>query len=225
MEEKYILYLHINKTNDKIYVGITKFTNPERRWCKGKGYKHSVRFKHAIEKYGWDNFDHIVLRKDISKELAITLEKQLITYYKSQNKSYNIGNGGEGSDSFSEETREKLRQYIPWIKGKKQSPEALVLMALREKRPCKEETKQKIRDTHALYHRGKGRYVPRTTIQALIQANSKPVYQMDKNENIIQEFKSSSDAERFLGVKGNHVGCCCLGKRQSAYGYKWKYKI
>lgn len=36
MEEKYIVYLHINKTNNKVYVGITSMA-VNNRWREGKG--------------------------------------------------------------------------------------------------------------------------------------------------------------------------------------------
>ena len=51
-----------------------------------------------------------------------------------------------------------------------------------------------------------------------------PVLQLDSNDNIINRFSSASEAERHLNGKGSHISCCCLGKRKTAYGYKWKYE-
>ena len=40
METIYIGYLHKNKFNNKVYVGITHYiNNPNRRWINGKGYR------------------------------------------------------------------------------------------------------------------------------------------------------------------------------------------
>jgi hypothetical protein len=50
------------------------------------------------------------------------------------------------------------------------------------------------------------------------------VLQLDSNDNIINRFSSASEAERHLNGKGSHISCCCLGKRKTAYGYKWKYE-
>lgn len=91
MEEKYIVYLHINKTNNKVYVGITRFTkNPNRRWRNGIGYKETSLIYKAALKYGWDTFSHVILCKT-TKERACLLEQSLIKLYKSRGLSYNIG--------------------------------------------------------------------------------------------------------------------------------------
>ena len=55
----YTLYEHISPSG-KIYVGIT-CRKPEYRWNYGKGYTtDQMYFKRAIDKYGWDNFQHII---------------------------------------------------------------------------------------------------------------------------------------------------------------------
>lgn len=69
MEEKYIVYLHINKTNNKVYVGITSMA-VNNRWREGKGYIKCEIMNRAILKYGWNNFEHIILCKT-SKDRAI----------------------------------------------------------------------------------------------------------------------------------------------------------
>ena len=92
----YSLYIHTNKVNGKKYVGTTT-GKPENRWGKnGIGYKNQFFYK-AIQKYGWDNFDHFILEVD-SPELMYQLEQQYISYYKTTDRryGYNMSIGGEG---------------------------------------------------------------------------------------------------------------------------------
>lgn len=56
----------------------------------------------------------------------------------------------------------------------------------------------------------------------VIETMSKPVVQIDKNNNIIAEFPSIQEAQRILSV--SHIWDCIVGRRQSAGGYKWRYK-
>ncbi len=65
-EDNYKAYVHINKMNNKCYVGITKRKLYER-WNKGKGYKNCVLFYRAIQKYGWDNFDHELIASGLTR--------------------------------------------------------------------------------------------------------------------------------------------------------------
>ena len=57
------IYLHRNKINNKVYIGQT-IQSPEERWKNGNGYKGCYYFYNAIQKYGWDNFEHIILEQN-----------------------------------------------------------------------------------------------------------------------------------------------------------------
>ena len=55
------VYCHINKINNKKYIGITS-SSAERRWgINGSGYKGSYFYEHGIEAFGWDGFIHLLL--------------------------------------------------------------------------------------------------------------------------------------------------------------------
>lgn len=87
----YTIYMHKNKINGKVYIGQT-CQNPIKRWDNGNGYKTSRKFYNAIQKYGWENFEHIILYTELSQDQADQLEEQLIHKYQAQNDEfgYNI---------------------------------------------------------------------------------------------------------------------------------------
>lgn len=90
----YCVYIHKNKINQKVYVGITS-QKPERRWgCKGHNYQMQVKFYQAIQKYGWDNFEHLILYSNLNETEAIKLESELIEKYNSIEHGYNVSTGG-----------------------------------------------------------------------------------------------------------------------------------
>lgn len=124
--------MHKSPSN-KVYIGITSKSVKER-WCgKTNAYMNNPYFCKAILKYGWDNFEHIILFKDLNKISAELIEIDLIYYYKKQNLCYNITDGGEGNlglrhdDAFKERLR---KRSIGNTYGA---------------HPCSEETKKKIR--------------------------------------------------------------------------------
>lgn len=92
----WIIYAHINKINGKRYIGQTK-QEPNERWRNGKGYKGSPYFYHAIQKYGWESFEHQIIEKDIStQEEANLKEIYWINIFQSNDEKYgyNLENGG-----------------------------------------------------------------------------------------------------------------------------------
>lgn len=93
--DNYVVYMHVNRANGKRYIGIS--SNPISRWANGRGYRRNKHFSDAISKYGWNNFDHLILYSELSKEDACEIERHLIKKYKTQDKrfGYNITSGGE----------------------------------------------------------------------------------------------------------------------------------
>lgn len=90
MKKKYIVYIHTNLINNKKYIGIT-CQEPQKRWGKdGYGYREQLKFYNAIQKYGWNNFSHEIVAKNLTNEEALELESEYISYYNSINNGYNI---------------------------------------------------------------------------------------------------------------------------------------
>lgn len=104
----YTIYIHKNKINGKVYIGQTN-QKPEKRWDCGRGYETSFKFYNAILKYGWDNFEHIILYTNLTLEEANQKEQELIKEYNSRNDEfgYNITSGGRNF-THSEETKRKI---------------------------------------------------------------------------------------------------------------------
>lgn len=141
------IYKTTNLINNKIYIGKKKSSK-----FLGEKYLGSGKIiRHAIEKYGKDNFSVELLEECDSLETLNEKEKYYILKYNSQNLiiGYNISFGGDGGVTWgydkhpfkgkhhTEESRKKnsesCKGRIAWNKGKK----GVQIMS--------EETKQKIR--------------------------------------------------------------------------------
>ena len=174
MEEikTYCVYMHINKINNKKYIGIT-CQDVNDRWKNGYGYrKDQSVFFNAINLYGWDNFEHIVVRDNLSLEEANKIEMDLIALYKTNciryrnpEYGYNMTDGGDGHKGWTP-TEENRRNMSNAQKGKKLSEEHKTKISLSEKgRVFSEEHKQKIGDAH------RGKFVSDETRKKISEAN------------------------------------------------------
>lgn len=120
----YCIYKHINKINNKVYIGQT-CQKPEYRWNHGQGYKQCPVFYQAIQKYGWDNFEHIILETGLSLEQANEKQQYYIKLYNSTDIEfgYNMQLGGNDRVNISEQTRQKLSSHAKqmWQSEEKKS--------------------------------------------------------------------------------------------------------
>ena len=210
---KYFVYIHIFPNNKK-YIGITSQTT-QRRWRNGNGYKRQEMLTRAINKYGWDNIEHIVLFKNLTQEEAEQKEIELIDKYKTNVRKYgyNIEPGGNCAKGYHlrKETREKMSKSKTgknnWLYGKHLS----------------EETKRKLSIAH----------IGKCDIEAIRRGakkrmganayNSRKVIQCDKKGNKINIYDSLADAYRTTNTRVQDIYNCCKGRQKTANGFIWKY--
>lgn len=102
---EYCVYCHTNKINGKKYIGQTKLDLDKRCGSGGQKYKGSRHFWFAIQKYGWDNFDHEIIASNLTLDEANNFEILLIDKLNTRNPDYgyNIASGGFNKEP-SEET-------------------------------------------------------------------------------------------------------------------------
>lgn len=233
----YSIYVHINKLNHKMYFGITK-QNPKRRFRDGEGYKSCTKFYKAIQKYGWDNFEHIIIKTDMPKECAETLEKILIYKYDTINSGYNLDGGGnlhlatkeskiKSSEShkgkkLSQSTKDKLRISTtelwkdPIYRSKCQSKKG------RNVPPVSENTKEKISDSiKKLWLNDEYVNKCKKGLETYHKMHSKPIRAI--NEDEVLEFDSVSEAVRYLNKTDRSGIYRTVGTSKKAYGYRWEY--
>ena len=95
------IYCHISPSGKK-YIGKTE--RPlNSRWANGKGYSSCTVFKKAIDKYGWENFEHLVLeeikaktKEELQKILSNKERDYILKYNTLVPNGYNLTIGGEG---------------------------------------------------------------------------------------------------------------------------------
>lgn len=194
MAGNYVLYEHRNKKNGKRYIGVTN--NTTKRWYgKGKHYDGCPYFWSAIQKYGWDNFEHNVLVYDLSREEASRLEKHFIKRFRTLAKEfgYNLAEGGTNA---------------PTMLGKKHS----------------EETKRKISESHRgikLSEEQKRRHSEHMTGLMVGKLNHKS--RAVRCINTGEVFESQRIAAQTMGVLQSKIWKCCNGEATHTHGLMWEY--
>lgn len=144
-DKKFTVYMHVSP-NGKRYIGITS-QDPKLRWAGGSGYSDNMHFKSAIDKYGWNNFEHIIVASELSLESACKLESDLISKYDTMNpdKGYNHTTGGNWSTPDAE-TRKKLSEHRKLLV--KDADFMTKLSNSLKGHSCSDETKRKISEAN-----------------------------------------------------------------------------
>lgn len=209
MEDKnYIVYMHVNKINQKKYIGVTK-NAPEKRWINGNGYKRQA-FYNAIQKYGWDNFDHIILFDKLSQSEASKKEIEMISYYQSNNKlfGYNVSVGGENGHNELWNDPEYRKNQIKERKERWENAEYREKLSKIMKTTMESDTyKQALSDS----------VKKRWNDGMFDKIFCKPVMCLETG-NIYKSAKEASDS---TNICRTDIGKCCNEEVKTAKGYHW----
>lgn len=197
----FTIYLHKNKINNKVYIGQT-IQKPERRWKNGAGYKSCTVFYNAIQKYGWDNFEHIILEEgEFTQQEADIKEQYYIQLYDSTNinKGYNIEQGGYNTISPNAEPAAiawmqkhpdfGLARAQDMLKWQKEHPEEILAMR-------------------------------RKNAQKATQARKKPVKCIETG--VVYE-SASAAARQVPNTTQSKICMVCKGQRNTCGGLHWEY--
>ncbi len=195
--KKWYVYIHINKINNKKYIGISSEKNPNTRWKNGFGYRQQVFFR-AIEKYGWNNFEHQILFTNLSEKEAKQKEQELIIQYQSNNPlyGYNRSKGGDDLPEKTPELREKisnsLKEYYRTDEGK-----------LRRVEISKRQLEYY--STHDAPFKGKHHTEESKKLMSEKAKQRKPnrsisIKMLDDDGNILRIFESKQEVLNFLGI-------------------------
>ena len=247
--DNYKVYMHRNKTNQKVYIGITKQKCEDRWRHDGFGYQNQDKFFRAILKYGWDNFEHIILFEGLTAEEAGKKEKELIIIYDSYNNGYNADLGGSVTNH-SLETLEKMRKAMT---GKKHTEETKKKISMSKEKDkisviCTETKKTYASIADASIDTGvdkssiikccKGtilsaggltwRYADverhnlyKDIIETRINKSKKAVICIETNI-VYETIRSASQS---TGADESAIVKVCKGKQKTAGGYHWQYFV
>lgn len=199
----YTIYLHKNKINNKVYIGQTIQNNLNDRWKNGLGYKTCTYFYYAIQKYGWDNFEHIVLEQsdNWTQEELDQREQYYIHLYQSNNPQYgyNITKGGQNSISPN-----ALPKALEWMQQHPDFGKARAQDMLKWQQEHPEEILK----------------MRRINAQKATNARKKKVQCIETGKI----FESASAAARETPKTSQSKICMvCRGQRATCGSYHWKY--
>lgn len=211
-----------------MYIGISK--NIVKRWSQnGEQYKYSKVFYRAIKKYGWDNFEHIVLIKNISKEIACIIEIELIKKYRTQSKEYgyNLAHGGFGGCTVKGKDHHLSKnvyqyslngEYIQEWDNAQRAAEKLNICVSDIHATCRNEKIKKAGDYMWSYK--KFSFLEPYVREGI---NKEAILQLEHNFNIVTKYKNISYVNQ-SEYNRERVINCCNRKSITHNGYYWVYE-
>ena len=197
------IYTITNIVNNKIYCGscttsiFQRFGNHKRELRKGT--HTNLHLQNAWNKYGEEAFSFDILEEH-SPELCLGMEQYWMNLLDvcNRNKGYNIAPVA-GNSYGQKRTLEQRKNISKATTGKRKGK-----LNPRYGTTWSKETRYKIENS----------------------TRNKAVIKLDLDNNIIEEYKSLSEAGKMNNLCSGHIGKVCNNKPNhlSSGGFKWKFK-
>ena len=229
-EKKFTIYLH-RCPNGKCYVGMTSQKVINRWGYGGYKYKKNKDFYPDIEKYGWENIEHIILEEGLSKEDACESEKYNIKKFNCiYPNGYNIALGGEWGHNLgkhlSEETKRKISEAnVGKHSGKR--PSRTYKKGIKRNRPTGLVYKKnyvgvihKNRPSGLVYKKKNKKETNIELNKIIKRRNRRKIKQFSIYGELIREYDSARHAERETSIDHGNILRCCNGKIHNIHNDK-----
>lgn len=224
----YVVYCHVNRVNNKRYIGITKHSDPNIRWRDGKGYSGYIG--KAIEKYGWNNFNHYILEDNLSLDEANSRETYYIKKYKTylSEYGYNLTFGGDTGNQHNQDTVFRIKKGLHDFYSNESEEHRLERIkkisigtksAMSNPEFKKDFSKKVSASNKSKKHR---EAVRKAHLGKPFPKLYKKVNQYDLNMNYIQSFDSVKEAVLKTGVL--NVSACCRHVYKQSGGYIFRFE-
>lgn len=214
------IYKIENLINNKIYIG--QSIEIENRFHKHLNANDNFYIHKALRKYGKDNFTFQII-EECSPKLLDEREKYWIEYYNSLvPNGYNMIPGGSNGAGLAK--GESVEQYDfngELIAVYPSANQASICTGIDHWSICA--------CCRGEYKRA-GNFIWKYSnsakqIEPISQRTDFTVLQLDKkNDIIISEFKSITEASKATNIAKATICNVCNGKGKTAGGFKWKYK-
>lgn len=211
-EKLYSLYIHINKINNKPYIGVTCQSLQERWGNNGQNYQKQPKFYNAIKKYGWNGFYHIELLKDIKEDEIFDIETEYIDKYDAIENGYNVLRHGINSFQRSKsvycETTNKIYNSI------REATRETGIDGYRIIKNCRGENGPQKGLNWFYWDKEKQQKINKKEYIKPLPKNVQPVYCVELD----QIFPSVNETERSLQLDSSGLNKALNGKRNGVKG-------
>ncbi len=225
----FTVYMHRNKINGKKYIGITR-RNPNNRWKHNGGGYSTQYFYKDIQKYGWDNFEHIILKDNLSEQEALKLESEFIETYQTlwNQNGYNVRKASGYSCIKDGRHIYQFDIYGNFIREYKKITDASEEMnifisnivaactgAIKQAKGYIWRYKEDVDNVDGFYK----------TIDSKDFEWFYPIYQFTLDQKFVHEYENVNDAcSKNPSFYSSSIYDNCRGKTNHACGYIWRFK-
>ena len=222
----WIVYIHLNKINNKAYIGITGRAPNERWGLNGCRYNINSQpaFANAIKKYGWDNFEHIIFMDGLTEEEAKRIEILLIALFQtncnrfnSPTYGYNLTDGGDNPPTHARTVYQYslngtfIKQWTSIIEASESLNIKTSTIIL-----CCQNKKKSAGGFLWVYDK-------QDKISTYNNLREKvAILQYDIYGNFINKFNSLSEASQSTGISVSNICNCYKHEKKSAGGFVWR---
>lgn len=227
-----VIYKTTNLINGKQYVGKDKNNNPN---YIGSGSD----LKLAIKKYGKENFKKEIIEYCNNIKYLIEREEYWLKYYNAMDNPefYNKTNKAFGNSGMSEEHKSNISKGL---KKRIWNPEwglsiGKARIGIKHKKHTKgnkhgnygKQKSEEHKNNMSVSRKGKPhsqewKLAIKNNRIKCIESKSKPIIQLDKENNILKEYKSITEARNTTNIKG--IKDALTGRIKTSGGFIWKYK-